>query len=159
MSIDVKNFISKHEGRRPRVYPDTRGILTIGVGCNLQRADARQRLTAVGADYDAVLLGKADLTEAQIDALLQEDIDACGVQLHKLLPDFDTYPDLVTTVCYDLCFNMGLAKLESFHNTLACIRNRDWKGAADNLRQSLWAKQVGHRAIDDIQLLLDADAT
>lgn len=41
-----------------------------GVGFNLNRTDARVRITALNADYDAIMNGTASLSDAQIDSLL-----------------------------------------------------------------------------------------
>ena len=41
----LKAQLRAHEGVRDRAYRDTRGILTVGVGFNLARPDARSRAT------------------------------------------------------------------------------------------------------------------
>src|SRR3990172_5316451 len=49
---DLGDYISYWEGKKSKAYLDSRGIPTIGIGFNLQRADARQLLKDVGADYN-----------------------------------------------------------------------------------------------------------
>lgn len=46
-----------------------------------------------------------------------------------------------------MSFNLGIAKLLGFKNTLAFAKAGDWARAASNMLQSAWAGQVGARAI------------
>jgi len=51
-------MIAESEGNKPCMYKDTLGHPTIGIGFNLDRSDAREKITSVGADYDNVKSGK-----------------------------------------------------------------------------------------------------
>jgi hypothetical protein len=51
---------------------------------------------------------------------------------------------------------MGLAGFSKFNQTIAALKARDWAGAADHLTDSLWFKQVGSRAVEDVALLRGA---
>jgi hypothetical protein len=51
------DYIALSEGRRNRLYLDTRGIQTIGIGFNLTRSGARAAITAVGANFDRIFSG------------------------------------------------------------------------------------------------------
>jgi GH24 family phage-related lysozyme (muramidase) len=68
---DVYAFIKDHEGYRPHVYNDSRGIPTIGIGLNLLRPDAKKIAAQAGADYDAILSGKQTLTDDQVKELFK----------------------------------------------------------------------------------------
>jgi lysozyme len=46
----------------------------------------------------------------------------------------------------NMAFNLGLEKLQGFHNTLLAIKQGRYNDAAAGMRNSLWAKQVGYRA-------------
>ena len=50
--------LKKHEGVKNKVYMDSVGIPTIGVGFNLNREDAPQKIKALGLDYNLVKSGK-----------------------------------------------------------------------------------------------------
>jgi GH24 family phage-related lysozyme (muramidase) len=80
--VQTAAFIAEHEGRVPYVYDDytgaawkpggkNKGDPTIGIGFNLARKDAREKLEAVGADYDKIMAGKEQLTNAQQDKLFE----------------------------------------------------------------------------------------
>ena len=63
-----------NEGYKPRVYIDTEGHPTVGIGFNLDRSDAKQRLDAVDANYDKIRAGSVTLTDYQIRTLFNYDI-------------------------------------------------------------------------------------
>jgi lysozyme len=50
-------------------------------------------------------------------------------------------------VLLDMSFNLGIVGLLRFKNTLATIRRGDYSKAAAMMLDSLWARQVGKRAV------------
>ncbi len=148
-----KEMLKRNEGVRNKVYKDSLGIPTIGVGLNLRRLDSRERLAAVGAAYDDILVGKAILTDAQIDTLLAEDIDDCVKDLKALLPKFDAYPPEARAVLVDLRFNLGGKGLRGFNHTLDEFRAGRFSAAGDRLKKSVWFLQVGRRAKENVAIL------
>ena len=47
----------------------------------------------------------------------------------------------------NMVFNMGIKTFMAFKKTIAYIEKGEYKKASVEMRQSLWAKQVGNRAI------------
>ena len=45
-------------------------------------------------------------------------------------------------------FNLGIEKLSEFHEMIAALKEKNYNLAAESALSSLWAKQVGQRAID-----------
>jgi len=123
----INDMLVRHEGLRLKVYNDSVGIPTIGVGRNL-----RDR----------------GLTKDEAMYLLDNDIKDFTKQLSDRLEWFDFKPIEVRNVLIDMGFNMGIGGLLTFHNTLAYIEKGDYKTAAANMLISIWAKQVGGRAIE-----------
>lgn len=152
--MDAIAFITRHEGRRLSMYKDSLGVPTIGVGFNLRRPDAGQILAKVGAPTVAQLLAGAQITPATCDALLRQDVQACTDDLEKLFVDWATMPENIRLVLIDLRFNLGPTRLRGFGNTLDSFRRGDYRDAARRLSMSLWAKQVGKRAEENIELVL-----
>lgn len=146
LRVAAKALLRRHEGVRSRMYFDTLGIPTIAVGLNLRRADARGRLAAIGAGYDAVMAGLA-LTPEQIDELLEQDLDDVLIDLRKCLADFDTYPDEAKLALIDLRFNRGGTGFRDHRLMLAAVRARSFAKAGRLLEVTQpWASQVGKRA-------------
>ncbi len=85
-------------------------------------------------------------TQAQCDAALQSDIGIATRALDTHLSWWRSMDDLRQDVLANMCFNMGIGKLEGFHNTLAAMKAGDWQAAHDGMLASAWARQVGQRA-------------
>ena len=146
MLNELKKRLIEEEGWENKVYLDHLGHPTIGVGFNLDREDARARLRSIGVDYDAIKSGRAELTNEQVSTLLDEDIEDAVDLIPHLFPIYDDLPDIVQVVLLDMLFNMGFSRLRQFIGMKAAIMERDWNTAADEMLDSLWAKQVPNRA-------------
>lgn len=134
----LRSDLRRDEGTRRRPYKDSLGIWTDGVGHNIQADPAMLARLAY--------LLQRDLTDAEIDALLDHDIAAVCHNLDNQLPWWRGLDDLRQDVLANMAFNLGIAKLLGFKNTLAAIQRHDWATAASHMLQSLWASQVGARS-------------
>jgi lysozyme len=128
--MNVRDLISKHEGRVEYAYQDSLGYWTIGVG---HLIDKRR--------------GGA-IPESIIDALLDYDIDAVKAELFKELPDVAKLDEVRQAVLIDMAFNLGVSGLLGFHNFLLAVHKADYAAASVDMLNSRWATQVGHRAIE-----------
>lgn len=127
----IKDMIVRHEGVRPTAYLDTEGIWTVGIGHNLTVPLSHKAIMQIFAD---------DLMEAK---------SAC---IHA----FPWFADLTSerqAVMVDMCFNMGLHRLLGFKRMLTAIALGNYETAADEMLDSLWAKQVKSRALELAQLM------
>lgn len=148
-------MIRKNEGVRNMVYKDSMGIPTIGVGFNLHRSGAQERLDEVGVKLRDLLNG-AFLQDTAINWLLRKDLDDALEDVRSLIPDFDEMLLPAQLVIVDLRFNLGPARFRGFNSkrgTLEAFRARDYGRAAGLLKKSLWAAQVGKRAECSIRML------
>ncbi len=115
----------RDEGLRLRIYKDTVGKLTIGVGRNLDD---------VGISKDEAYL------------MLDNDIQRTSDSLDKNLPWWKTLDEVRQRVILNMAFNMGINSLLGFKNTLAAIQAGRYNDAADGMLASKWSTQVGARA-------------
>jgi lysozyme len=106
-------------------YNDVGGNLTIGVGRNL---------TARGVNYD------------EIDLMLSNDIREAVHDCRAVIADWDLLDDVRQRVLADMCFNVGITRLQGFKKMLAAVERRDFDTAAHEMEDSAWAGQVGDRA-------------
>lgn len=121
-----------NEGFRSAKYTDSRGFLTIGYGFNVD---------AGISEFCA-----ASLLEAQ---LAQDEAELSG------FPWYQQADTVRRSVLLELMFNMGLTKLQGFHNMLAAVDRQDWETAAAELKSSAWFGQVGQRGPQLVRLLHD----
>jgi len=126
--VRVKEQLIRHEGLRLKPYRCTAGKLTIGVGRNLD---------------------DCGISKPEAMLLLDNDILNCEAELLDHIPAVYTgLNDTRRAVLLNMCFNLGIAGLLGFKNTLAFIGAGDFERAANNMLASKWAKQVGLRAIE-----------
>jgi GH24 family phage-related lysozyme (muramidase) len=147
------DFIEPFEGRRHRVYRDSRGNRTIGVGFNLDRAGAADDLKRVlpGVGYRALRRGEVSLTDAQIDVLLRQDAQRAIDTARRQVRGFDNLPLGVQLIVVDMTFNTG--SLHKWRQFKAALARQDYAAAADSMHRSLWRRQTGRRAEHLIQLM------
>ena len=122
--------IKLDEGCRLLPYRDTEGVWTIGWG---HTGDG------VGP---GIIWG-----QGMADRMLDHDIEIAIGSLDAHLPWWRELDDVRQNVLADMCFNIGITKLLKFQHMLAALEAHDFAHAADQMRLSLWAKQVGDREV------------
>lgn len=142
---ELWDHVEQHEGRRHRVYVDTAGHPSIGIGFNLDRTDASTRLAALGLDPARVRSGEVALDDEQVDQLFADDLSAAIAGAQRLVPRFDALSAKRQHACVDLTFNLGASGFARFTKTLAAIDAGDFAEAARELEASRWFTQVGRR--------------
>lgn len=120
----LRQQLVRHEGLRLKPYRDTLGYLTIGVGRNL---DGR------------------GITEDEAMTLLDHDLDLCLRLLTGKFAWFASLDPIRQRALVDLCFNLGMAGLLEFRQTLASLERGDYAQAGQQLQASRWFRQVGLR--------------
>lgn len=122
----LRDSLKRHEGVRALPYKDTAGHLTIGVGHNLDAEGLPPTIIEALLDWD--LLHAVSLTD-------------------RLLPWVQRLDsDVRKRVFVELVFNLG-SKVLQFHDALERSQAGRWAEAAAAFRSSLWARQVGQRAV------------
>ena len=149
---DIIKQLMLHEGVRLKPYRCSAGKLTIGVGHNYQDNGLPEWLRSeLGAkSNDCVELTRAisehGFTMEQSDRLLLDDVAKFRMALERRLPWFGELDAIRKRVLIDMAFNMGIATLMTFKNTLKMIEQGDYVGASKGMMSSKWAKQVKGRA-------------
>jgi len=119
-----RNHLEWAEGREKRLYTDSVGKLSIGVGRNLE---------------------DVGLSDDEIDYLLENDMRR-AVRDASSLSYWDSLSDVRKLVVADLCFNLGMSRFKGFVKANAALARGDWEAAADEMVDSKWYTQVGRRA-------------
>jgi lysozyme len=153
---ELQQLLIKHEGWRNRVYLDTKGLPTVGVGFNMKAAGAKALMGSLGIDYINVLSGASLLTNVQVQELFDKSTNYAIATANVLVPSFPNLPDPVQMAITDMAFNLGYTGLEGFENFIAALSKTppDFSTAVTEMRNSLWARQLPVRSSDDINLVL-----
>src|SRR5581483_10707534 len=138
----LRKQLKVHEGVFHRVYLDSFNIPSIGVGFNLLRDDAREKIALIGANYDRLVARADELTDAQIDALLDMCIDEAERTARE-------------RVLCDMSFNLGYTKFSHFIMLRRYVAKGNWTAASVEMRNSDWFRQVGVRGIRLAAMMLD----
>ncbi len=128
----LKKRLMTEEAVRLKPYVDSVGKLTIGVGRNLTDKGLRM---------------------SEVEFMLQNDVEEVIQELHTHLPWTDQLDDARASVLLDMAFNMGIDGLLTFKNTLAAMQRGDYAAAAEGMRHSKWAEQVGNRDVYLIKVM------
>jgi len=113
------------EGICLKPYRDSVGKLTIGVGRNLD---------------------DVGITEQEAEILLDNDIRNAYADLTDACRWVQKLDDARQNVLLNMTFNLGITRLLGFRNTLAFVQAGQYEKAANEMLESLWARQVGLRA-------------
>ena len=152
---EVREILTRHEGRELHVYTDTRGFSTIGVGCNLDAPGAMGMVQSCGADFKGLYAGHVDLTPEQCDCLLNKQVIQVMEWLVRIFPEISTYSIKRQAALIDLGFNLGEGTFSTFTTFASLVRLKAWAAAAADLLGTKAAKQTGQRYSDLAQMLVN----
>jgi lysozyme len=128
MNYDKERLVDqliRHEGMELKVYKDSLGIETIGIGRNLV---------------------DRGVTEEEARYLCNNDIEIVERELVQSFPIVSSLNDTRIRVLLDMAFNVGLPRLRGFKRMWAALENNDYGEAAKEMLDSKWARQVKTRA-------------
>ncbi|AFQ50459.1 glycoside hydrolase family protein [Burkholderia cepacia] len=123
-ALKLKAELTRDEDRRYRIYTDTVGKVSGGIGRNLTDKGFRDN---------------------EIELMYQNDIAEAEAWLDRNLPWWSSLDPVRQRVMMNMAFNMQ-GRLLGFRNFLAAAQRGDWRKSADEMLDSLWARQVGDRA-------------
>lgn len=122
--------LAKHEGVKRFAYKCPAGKWTIGVGRNI--------------DED----GGLGLSDGEIYTLLNNDIQRTDEELTNAFRFYEDLDRVRKDAMINICFNLGLTRLRGFRLALKLMETKDYHEASVEFLDSLWASQVGQRALD-----------
>ncbi len=130
--MKIEELLIKHENLKLKPYKDTKGILTIGVGRNLE---------------------DNGISEDEAMYLLENDIKIVEQELKDIFPNFDKLPENVRLVLIDMIFNLGKPRFMKFRHMIEAVKNRDWGAMIKEMKNSKWCEQVKSRCMDNVKLI------
>lgn len=125
MNPRLLELLRRHEALRLKPYTDTVGKLTIGYGRNLT---------------------DRGISRTEAEGFLVRDVGETERDLQIRFPWMAGLDDVRWAIMVDMAFNMGVAGLAGFYDTLSLIREGRYAEASEQMMKSRWAQQVGTRA-------------
>ena len=122
---DLLEKIKEHEGFVPRVYKCTEGFDTIAYGF------AIKDLTLDEDIAEEILIRKLEKLQRNANSRFQwlEDM-----------------PQEVQEVVLNMCYQLGVTGVSKFRKAISALQEGDWDEAANEMLDSLWARQTPNRA-------------
>jgi len=100
----------------------------------------------VGAGFTGPDIGpNTTMTDAQVDAELDHRVEMICGELDAKIPWWRDLSDVRQDVVVQMAYQLGVAGLMTFTQTLACLRSGDWSGAAAHMLDSRAACQTPAR--------------
>ena len=123
------------EGCKYEIYLDHLGLPTFGIG-HLVTEDDPEHGQMTGTP----------VSEERVVEAFEKDIQITISECKKLYDNWNDLPDEVQLICANMMFNLGKPRLSGFRRFNGCIADKDWEGAADEMIDSRWYRQVTNRA-------------
>ena len=139
MIANLTDQLRRDEGCVLHAYPDHLGFLTLGIGRLIDRRKG------------------GGITSEEADYLLANDIRRKTGEVIVALPWAAHIDPVRFAVLQNMCFQMGIAGLLGFKNTLRFIEDGDYTRAGDNMRKSKWHSQTPARCERLIRQLISGE--
>ena len=122
---EIMKDIKIHEGFKPKVYKCTEGYDTIGYGFAIK---------------DLII------DEDVADLILMKKLFILLERIHIAFAWFKEIDDKAKGVVVNMCYQIGLRGFSIFIKTIYYLETQQYEEAADEMLDSLWAKQTPNRA-------------
>jgi lysozyme len=123
----IKERLRVKEGLKLKPYKCPTGHLTIGYGRNLEA----KGISIKDAEF-----------------MLAEDVSESISNLKRVFPKMEEFSEQRQIALIDMIFNLGMGTFLTFTKMIMAIEMGDWNEAARQVESSLYARQVGPRAIE-----------
>ena len=124
---DLLESIKHHEGFVEHVYDDSLGIPTIGYGFAIK---------------DLVL--DEDIAEE----ILIRKLERLKRNANSRFRWLEDMPVVVQEVILNMCYQLGVTGVSKFRKAISALQEGDWDEAANEMLDSLWARQTPNRATE-----------
>ena len=122
---DLLESIKHHEGFVEHVYDDSLGIPTIGYGFAIKDLVLEEDIAEV------ILIRKLERLQRNANSRF------------KWLEDM---PVVIQEVVLNMCYQLGVTGVSKFRRAISALQEGDWDEAANEMLDSLWARQTPNRA-------------
>ena len=126
----ILDKIKRHEGWRSKPYRCSADKLTIGYGTNIE-----------------------EITKDEGELLLRSRLDDVYKYALPQLPEYASLTNARKLVYLDMLYTLGFNKFMGFRFMRKRVKEGDWHSAANELKNSLYYKQVGLRGKENEEIM------
>nr|7RGR_A Chain A, Artificial protein L056 [synthetic construct]7RGR_B Chain B, Artificial protein L056 [synthetic construct] len=146
--VDEFDMLRVDEGLKLTVYQDHLGYWTVGIGHLLTKIKDKAKAIQI---LDNLLGRKTNgvITEKEARQIFEGDVKKAiqGILSNATLsPIYDILDEVRRCALINMVFQMGVAGVAGFNNSLRMLQEKRWDEAAVNLAQSRWYRQTPNRA-------------
>lgn len=134
----LEEMVLRHEGYRNKVYRDTLGFKTIGVG----------HLCLPEENWNE----NVEYPKEKLMEVFRTDLANAKFYANLMVKGWDL-PEPAFNVIVSMVFQLGSVKIKKFKNFLACVQGHQFAEAKTHGLDSLWARQTPHRAEELMNIL------
>lgn len=146
--MDIFGMLRIDEGYDSKIYKDTEGFWTIGIGHLLTRDPS---LDVAKRELDK-LVGRpcnGQITQKEAEAIFSKDVDKAtrGILANATLkPVYDVLDAVRRCALVNMVFQMGVAGVAGFPASMRLLKAGQCDAAAKELANSKWYRQTPNRA-------------
>jgi GH24 family phage-related lysozyme (muramidase) len=130
----TREYILRHKQKNVTTVIDKKGVHRIGYGFNLEKINSREKITALGLQYDEVFSGKKSLNDEQINSLFESDLAVHRTNLEINCPGFGSIDFARRTALLDLSWLISTKEITGNKTLVAAINAGDWNTAATEVK-------------------------
>lgn len=150
----LREMIAFDEGKVLKIYRDSLGYYTVGIGHLLTKKDSLKEAISI-LDQQVGRNTNGNITNDEAAMLFEKDLEVVlkGVKRNTLLNEvYQAIDPTRRLALLNMVFQLGEAGTANFKNSMRIAINNDWTKLESNLKQSLWYKQTKNRATRVIQV-------
>lgn len=134
MRDSLKDSIIAHEGIELKVYLDSLGFKTVGIGHKITK-------------YENLFLGD-EITEPEMNRLFEGDLEIAENRARTVTRNYVALHETAQDILIEMVFQMGATGVKNFRNMVAALEEKppNYREAALEMLDSKWALQTTRRA-------------
>lgn len=146
--MDIFGMLRIDEGYDNKLYKDTEGYWTIGIGQLITKNPSKD----VARDELNKLMGRncdGQITQREAEELFNRSVEKARtgiVNNASLKPVYDVLDEIRRCALINMVFQMGVAGVVGFPKGMRLLKAKQWDAAAIELADSRWYKQTPNRA-------------
>ncbi len=136
----IRDQLIIDEGIKYRIYFDTKGKPTMGIGHLITKKDIEW-----GNLKDWTPKKVVRISAERVEELFKADLDSAIKDCKQVFDNFDKFQEELQQILVNMMFNLGIFKFSEFKKFILYVKAADYLNAAKEMKDSNWFLQVKGR--------------